>query len=72
MLGDRKVRVGAGGNLGKMRNANHLRASAEALQSRTHGVCSHTADAGINLVENQRLLRFRVFAESAQGEHHAR
>src|SRR5215218_5562208 len=51
------VRCAAGGDLRQMRDAEHLEMGAELAQPRADDVGDRPADAGVDLVEDQRLAR---------------
>ncbi len=61
--------VGDAGYLWQMGDRQHLRLLAEALERRRHRVRGHAADAGVDLVEDERLsARDRGERESDAGE----
>ena len=55
----RKCAVGDARDLREMRDRQHLRALGEALERRRDGVRRDAADAGVDLVEDERLARPR-------------
>ncbi len=59
-----KVLIGARGHLRRMCDRDHLHAPAEPRQALADGVRNRAADAGIDLVEDQRRRR------AAIGQHH--
>jgi len=53
-LADQVVVVGTGGHLGQVGDCQHLALAAQLLHQRAHGVAYRTADARVDLVEDQR------------------
>src|SRR5438309_9573862 len=50
-----EVAVGDGGDLREVRDRDHLRALGEAAQHAADRVCSLSADAGVDLIEDECL-----------------
>ena len=67
LLGDDEVVVGAGGHLRQVGHGQHLAVAAELLHQAAHRVGHGAADAGIDLVEDQRRRRLGAAAELARG-----
>src|SRR3954464_13131141 len=65
-----EVGPGQGGDLRQVGYAEDLAALAEGTQPLADGPGGHAADAGVDLVEDQRP-RPGGPAEAAEGEHHA-
>ena len=65
---DPEMPVGNARDLRKVRDREHLRALGETLQRRGDGVRRHAADAGVDLVEDERLSS----RDSREGEGDAR
>ena len=71
-LRDLKMRVPAGRDLRKVRDAEHLIGLADAAEVLPHHVRHPAADAGVDFVEDQRLARRARRRQRSDGQHHAR
>lgn len=63
----------AGGDLGQVRDAQHLRVGSKRREARADDVCDAATDPGIHLVEDHRAnlcLRVTRPADRLHGQHH--
>ena len=76
LLADDEVVVGARRDLRQVRDGEHLAACAELLHQPAHGLGDGAADAGVDLVEDQRRRRsvraLQLAADDRDGERDAR
>ncbi len=66
------MRVPVGGDLGQVRDAQHLELPSQGLQAASDDVGHRAADAGVDLVEDQCLTRRVRGGQRLQGQHEPR
>ena len=72
LLGHHQVVVGAGGHLRQVGDGQHLAVAAQLLHQPADGFGHGAADAGIDLVEDQRLRRAQLAGGDGDGQRDAR